>query len=77
MRARPVLRSAELDGRYLLQTAHATLMRFQRQPRDLTQFVKQLHVYHGHDFGKTRIQEVYLVENDWYHSAARVKVMKT
>lgn len=65
-----------LDGRYRLETAHVTIMRFQRPPRQLPQFVEQLNSYQGYDFGETRVRELYLVENDWYQSAARVKVVK-
>lgn len=66
-----------LDQRYVLQTAHVTVCRFRQAFRDKTSFIDWLNSYRTHDFGSARVREVHLVENDWYMSAAQVRILKT
>lgn len=68
---------AGLDQRYKLETAHATVFRFQNQPQTLQPFLAVLARYREFDFGDDWIREVVLVENDWYMRDAKVQVLKT
>jgi 2'-5' RNA ligase len=75
-RLRQVGLGQALDGRYRLQTAHVTIIRFRCPPRHLPQFLEELNSFRAHEFGVTRVEELQLVDNDWYLSAERVKVVK-
>jgi 2'-5' RNA ligase len=66
---------AGLDQRYRIKAAHSTVMRFQRQPRDLPRLVETLSLYRDHDFGQTAFDALFLVKNDWYMSSDRVEVL--
>ncbi len=77
-RLRAELRAAGLgeglDQRYRLQTAHATVFRFRHPLANAPRFLECLEAYRNHEFGTATINEVQLVENDWYMSAANVRV---
>jgi 2'-5' RNA ligase len=78
-RLRAVLRArgldATLDGRYRLVTAHATLLRFARPPDDPQRFADALAAMRDLPLGTLRAEEVELVMNDWYMTAASVRVV--
>jgi 2'-5' RNA ligase len=65
-----------LDQRYRIQTAHATVIRFQRPPRDLPGLRHFLIQQRGRDFGTSLVSVIQFVENDWYMSEDRVQVIK-
>lgn len=65
-----------LDQRYQLKTAHATVFRFQQQPENIQHFLQCLREYQAHDFGVMNVGAVQLVENDWYMSEDKVRVLK-
>lgn len=62
-----------LDQRYRLQTAHATVFRFRHPLASAPRFLECLEAYRHHEFGTANINEVLLVENDWYMSATNVR----
>jgi 2'-5' RNA ligase len=64
-----------LDERYRISTAHATVMRFQTQPRNLQKLVETLAGYREYDFGRTTFRTLQLVKNDWYMSSDKVEVL--
>jgi hypothetical protein len=64
-----------MDKRYSIQTAHATIMRFQQPQnslRDLTRFLSE---NRDRDFGIQDQDEIELVCNDWYHRKANTRVI--
>jgi 2'-5' RNA ligase len=65
-----------LDQRYRIRAAHATVIRFQQPPRDLPGMVRFLSGQRQRDFGTSPVRVIELVENDWYMSEDRVKVIK-
>jgi 2'-5' RNA ligase len=64
-----------LDKRYRISTAHATVMRFQTQPRNLRKLVETLAGYREYGFGQTTFRTLQLVKNDWYMSSDKVEVL--
>jgi 2'-5' RNA ligase len=65
-----------LDQRYRIRAAHITVIRFQQPPRDLPGLVRFLGRQRDRDFGTSPVRLIQLVENDWYMSEDRVKVIK-
>lgn len=65
-----------LDGRYRISAAHMTAMRFCRPPHDLARLAATLRTLRRHPFGSTTVGELHLVENDWYMSHDRVRVLQ-
>ncbi len=64
-----------VDGRYRLQTAHATVMRFQAPLQHSATLLELLQRYRRHSFGQTLVQQLQLVEHDWYMSTEKVRVL--
>ncbi len=64
-----------LDGRYRLSTAHMTALRFYRPLQDLGRLAAALEALRRHPFGTTDVAEVQVVENDWYMSHDRVRIL--
>ena len=65
-----------LDARYPIITAHITVFRFQQQPNKVESFLKCLRQYRLFDFGEMNVSAVQMVENDWYMSRNKVKVIR-
>jgi 2'-5' RNA ligase len=65
-----------LDGRYLLQTAHITAVRFREPLRQPLIFGQILEKYRNYKFGQTAVKELQLVRNDWYMSQRSVEVLQ-
>jgi len=65
-----------LDGRYRLETAHMTVARFRHPLRDSRRFTERLEKHRSHHFGRTLVQELHLVRNDWYMSRSVVEVLE-
>jgi 2'-5' RNA ligase len=63
-----------LDGRYVLQTAHMTVVRFRAPLRDSTAYLEVLERCRRQSFGRTQVRELNLVRNDWYMSQASVEI---
>src|SRR5262245_59112078 len=55
-----------LDHRYRITTAHATIVRFCSQPRDLQKLIALLRTARERHFGAVTVAEVEFVANDWY-----------
>jgi 2'-5' RNA ligase len=64
-----------LDGRYRLETAHMTVARFRHPLRDSRAYTELLERHRSHPFGRTQVQELHLVRNDWYMSPSVVEVL--
>jgi 2'-5' RNA ligase len=64
-----------LDQRYRITTAHMTALRFCRPLQDLPRLAAALQALRACDFGVTNVAELALVENDWYMSHDRVRVL--
>jgi 2'-5' RNA ligase len=62
-----------LDKRYLIQTAHSTIVRFRNQLNDKENFLKIIDKYADFDFGTFEIKKIELVYNDWYQRKELVK----
>jgi len=65
-----------LDGRYVLQTAHMTVVRFRQPLQNSQPYTEMLERYRNHSFGQTHVQELNLVRNDWYMSTQSVEILK-
>lgn len=55
-----------IDTRYVIQTAHLTVVRFKETITDKESLLKTLKVYRTLDFGKFKVEKIELVHNDWY-----------
>jgi hypothetical protein len=66
-----------LDQRYRIRTAHMTAVRFFRPLRDVGRLAAKLQQLRRRDFGAMQVSAVELVENDWYMSHDRVRVLHT
>ncbi len=62
--------------RYNLRGAHSTIMRFARQAKDSTRLLAILQGSRSKPFGATRVKAFELVENDWYMSNDRTRVLE-
>ncbi len=74
---RSIFRHADLeqsiDKRYIIQTAHATVMRFRKPLENKAALLACLQHFEDYDFGTFKVKEAVLVVNDWYHTAAKTK----
>ncbi|MBN1678870.1 MAG: 2'-5' RNA ligase family protein [Anaerolineae bacterium] len=64
-----------LDHRYRVVTTHTTVLRFVSQPRDLPGLVSELKALHEFDMGTFEVSSIDFVDNDWYMSHDRVKLL--
>ncbi|GAB3536057.1 hypothetical protein GCM10027443_25810 [Pontibacter brevis] len=64
-----------LDSRYVLQTAHCTVVRFKAPLRNAAAFLEKVQQYRNCDFGSAEVNELELVYNDWYQQQAKVQVL--
>ncbi len=66
-----------LDQRYRIATAHMTTVRFVRPPHNLPALVAKLQTLRHCELGETRINAVQLVQNDWYMSQDKTRLLHT
>jgi 2'-5' RNA ligase len=66
---------AGLDARYYIVTAHVTFMRFQAPLRDPARFFARLTAARCRDFGAWTIDQIEFVENDWYMSRPKLRLL--
>jgi 2'-5' RNA ligase len=66
-----------LDERYLLKTAHSTVVRFKRPLKNELLFISELLKYRDYPFGNFEVKELELVYGDWYQRKYRVKHLHT
>ena len=79
-KARSALRQAGLgdllDVRYKLQTAHVTLVRYRDTPSNITELPELLLPYRNVDFGRFMVNQISLVENDYYLMPSKTRVLQ-
>ncbi|WP_162056249.1 2'-5' RNA ligase family protein [Pontibacter pamirensis] len=64
-----------IDTRYVLQTAHSTVVRFKAPLQNPSVFLDKVQEYREYDFGSTEVSELELVYNDWYQRQALVQLL--
>ena len=62
-----------LDKRYLIQTAHSTIIRFRKELSHKEKFLELLDNNINYDFGTFKVHKFELVYNDWYQRKQYVK----
>ena len=55
-----------IDKRYAIQTAHSTVARFRKPIDNKEKLLALLEKYRDFNFGKSKVENFYLVYNDWY-----------
>ena len=55
-----------IDARYIIKTAHSTVMRFREKIIDKETLLETLEKYRSSDFGKFKVEKIEFVQNDWY-----------
>lgn len=65
-----------LDKRYSIQTAHSTVVRFNKEIQDKDKFVQVIEKYKDYNFGKFEVGQIIFVANDWYQKKEKVKILK-
>jgi 2'-5' RNA ligase len=65
-----------LDGRYRLETAHMTVVRFRAALRDGTKLAAALERLRSRQFGTTNIRNLSLTKNDWYMTRQVLETVK-
>lgn len=68
--------AGSLDTRYRIVTGHVTLIRFRSQLRDSGRLLALLGAAREQDFGTSQVSQVDFVENDWYMSEDKVRVLR-
>src|SRR5699024_146594 len=66
----------DVDGRYILKTAHMTTVRFSQSIQNPKNFIQVFQQYRNVDFGHVQPSNLALVYNDWYHKKKNTKVLK-
>ncbi len=62
-----------LDQRFRATSAHLTALRFRQAPRDLPALAARIEALRKAPLGRIEVEEVELVESDWYHSTGKVE----
>jgi 2'-5' RNA ligase len=65
-----------VDGRYRLETAHMTVVRFRTPLRDSKRLVAALQQARQRPFGTSNIASLSLVQNDWYMTHRVLQTLK-
>lgn len=66
-----------IDSRYLLQTAHSTVVRYRKPLRQPQKFLEKLQALRTVDLGTWLVQDLELVFNDWYQRQAFTQTLAT
>ncbi len=66
-----------LDKRYLLKTAHSTVIRFTHSLNDIPFFLEQIEQAKFIPFGSFEVRQLEFVFNDWYQRYEKVKTLRT
>ncbi len=64
-----------IDKRYSLITIHLTVVRFRKSIHNKDLFLKTLDKYRDYNFGKFEVENIELVQNDWYQRRDFVKLL--
>lgn len=62
-----------LDRRYVIRTAHSTIIRFKEELVNKNAFLGLIEKYKDFDFGTFEVKNIELVYNDWYQRAQFVQ----
>jgi len=65
-----------LDKRYLIQTAHSTIIRFRKKIQNKNEFLEIIEKYKNYDFGSFEVKKLELVFNDWYQRERNSKILE-
>ena len=65
-----------IDQRYRLQTAHSTVIRFQKPLANPAALLEKISEYQARDFGSFEVAAVELVYNDWYQRAGNTVLLE-
>ncbi len=65
-----------IDKRYEIQTAHLTVIRFRKPIQQPEKFISVINQYRENDFGRSMMDEVELVGNNWYQQKEKVQLIK-
>lgn len=68
---------ATIDARYLLHTAHMTCVRFKEPLNHPKKYAHFLEEWRNATFGKRTVEEIDLVQNDWYMREEKTKTLAT
>lgn len=66
-----------IDKRYILQTAHSTIIRLKDKLIDRKAFIKKVEDYKDYNFGTFTVYTLEFVYNDWYQRKEHVKLLET
>jgi 2'-5' RNA ligase len=65
-----------IDQRYVLQTAHSTVIRFRKPLASPARLLATIRRYQQHFFGSFEVNTAELVFNDWYQRAANTQLLE-
>lgn len=65
-----------IDKRYIIQTAHSTVVRFRNNFQKKKELLKVIEKYKNYDFGNFEVNELELVFNDWYQREKNTKLLE-
>jgi 2'-5' RNA ligase len=64
------------DFRYLLRTAHVTILRLRYPMEKHQEYLSIIEKYRNVDFGRLIVSDLEFVENDWYMRSDKVKILQ-
>lgn len=64
-----------IDSRYSISTAHITVVRFRKKLKSKKSFLNLVEQFKDYNFGKSPVENLELVYNDWYQRAENVKIL--
>ncbi|MBL6449596.1 mutarotase [Fulvivirga sp. 29W222] len=64
-----------IDKRYVIKTAHSTILRLKERFRNKEGYLKVLEAYRDFHFGTVTVDTLELVFNDWYQRKEYVKIL--
>lgn len=65
-----------IDKRYAIQTAHLTVIRFQKPLQEPEKLISVINQYREYDFGSCWVDGIELVGNNWYQQKEKVQLLK-
>lgn len=65
----------DIDKRYKIHTAHATVVRFQNEFIDLNGFLSTIERFKDVDFGSFELKYIEFTYSDWYHSVPNEEIL--
>lgn len=64
-----------IDQRYIIATAHTTVVRYQSPIAKRMELIASLQKYRNHSFGIFKTNQIELVANDWYQKQEKVQLL--